>query len=62
MSWKVRGKIKTKNEGHVNIYQASIFEDQNTHPAQIIADDLINPVQKWRGPSMKFRPTLRTSR
>ena len=40
MSWKVRGKIKTNNEGHVNIYQATIFEDQNTHKAQIIADDL----------------------
>ena len=22
MSWKVRGTIKTNNEGHVNIYQA----------------------------------------
>ena len=43
MSWKVRGTIKTNNEGHVNIYQASIFEDQNRHPPQIIADDLNQP-------------------
>ena len=46
MSWKVRGTIKTKNEGHVNIYRASIFEDQNTHPAQRIADDLNQPGAK----------------
>ena len=34
------------NEGHVNIYQASIFEDQNLHPPQIIADDLNQPSAK----------------
>ena len=30
MSWKVRGTIKTNNEGHANIYQASgqVYEDQ----------------------------------
>ena len=46
MSWKVRGTIKTNNEGHVNIYQASIYEDQNRNPPKNIADDLNQPGAK----------------
>ena len=49
MSWKVRGTIKTNNEGHVNAYVASIIPDSTTEDqpfiqkketAQRIADDL----------------------
>ena len=46
MSWKVRGTIKTNNEGHVNVYQASILEDQTLHPPLNIADDLNQPGAK----------------
>ena len=49
MSWKVRGTIKTNNEGRVNAYAASIIPDSSTEDqpfiqkketAQRIADDL----------------------